>query len=144
VNWAVAESKRLWPARFAQATTSGDQQFELPEGPRSLLAGDALARALAAEALSGGGPLKPEASWATPWLIEALRDEYPIVRFFAAAGLPTDWNRGRKVDYLNRLECREAIERLGTFLDPSVRRRVTLLSEMMRAKRTDIDIEVGE
>lgn len=144
VNWAVTESKRLWPARFAHAATSTDQQFDLPEGPRALFAGDALTRALAAEALAGGGPVKPDKSWTAPWLVEALRDDYPIVRFFAAAGLAADWKGARKPDYLNPRECREAIERFAAFYDPPVREKVMLLTAMLRAKRTDVDIEVGE
>ena len=37
VNWAIRESKRLWPERYGAATASGDSQFELPEGPRACL-----------------------------------------------------------------------------------------------------------
>ena len=100
VNWSIAESKRLWPLRFSEAQLSKDEQFDLPEGPRALFAGDALMRALAADLLSGNGPMKVEANWATPYLVEALADNYPIVRFFAANGLSKQpWNV-IKPDYL--------------------------------------------
>ncbi len=144
VNWAVRESKRLWPARFAQAGESRDPQFEFAEGPRALFAGDALTRALMAEALSGGGPFRPDANWAAPWLVEALRDDYPIVRFFAAGGLSTMLNGTKKPDYLSPSECREALDRYGQLFDASVRQKTAVLAETLRARRPDVDIEVGE
>jgi len=144
VNWAIAESKRLWPARFTQARTSDDKQFDIAEGPRSLVAGDALTRALAAEALSGGGPIHPDPNWASAWLIEALRDDYPIVRFFAAGGLSRMPNDSNVPDYLNPRDCRAAAERLWSQLDSSAQLKLNALVEMLRAKRTNVDIEVGE
>jgi predicted CXXCH cytochrome family protein len=143
VNWAVAESKRLWPSRFSAASRSTDSEFDLPEGPRSLVVGDALTRALAAEALSGGGPARPDSAWARPWLIEALRDDYPIVRFFAAGGLSSG-QRGEEPDYLNAAECASAIDQLAGSLDVSLRQRTAMLARMLRAKRLNADIEVGE
>jgi len=144
VNWAVKQSKRLWPARFAEARESEDSQFDIAEGPRALFAGDALTRALMAEALAGGGPFRLDASWASPWLVEALRDDYPIVRFFAAGGLPTMWKGTHKPDYLNPRECREAADRFGSLFDESVRQKAAMLAETLRAKRPNVDIEVGE
>lgn len=142
VNWAVTESKRLWPVRFAQTLISEDPQFDLPEGPRALFRGDALTRALMAEALAGGGPVRPDANWASAWLVEALRDNYAIVRFFAAGGLARSGTRGP--DYMNPRDCREALERFGSMFDDSVRKKTSILAEMLRAKRSDVDIEVGE
>ncbi len=55
VNWAIGESKRLWPKRFEAAQASTDELFDQPEGQRALFAGDALSRAMEAEALGGGG-----------------------------------------------------------------------------------------
>src|SRR5215510_12863669 len=60
VNWSITESKQLWPSRFGSAQVSNDNQFDLPEGPRALFAGDALTRALAANLLGGGGPTAPD------------------------------------------------------------------------------------
>jgi hypothetical protein len=143
VNWAIAESTRLWPERFAGALP-GDPQFNLPEGPRALFAGDALARAVAADALGGGGPVLPDPNWAAPWLIEALKDNYPIVRFFAAAGLAKGSSRFEKPDYLNPVACGRAADRFAAWIDPQMRLESMRLVEMMRAKRSDVDIEVGE
>ncbi len=87
VNWSIAQAQRLWSARFDRAQLSADAQFDLAEGPRALFAGDALTRALAADALGSGGPVKPDPLWAAPFLVEAFADKYPVVRFFAAQGL---------------------------------------------------------
>src|SRR6185295_17228383 len=84
VNWSITEVKRLWPMQFASAQQATDEMFDLPEGPRALFAGDALTRSLAADLLSGNGPVKPDPRWASSFLVEALADNYPIVRFFAA------------------------------------------------------------
>ena len=144
VNWAIKESRRLWPSRFDQARVSEDPQFDIPEGPRALYAGDALTRALMAEALAGGGPVHPDAGWASAWLVEALRDNYPIVRFFALKGLTTLGSGTKKPEYLNPAECREALERFGRLFDDSIQRKRATLAQMLRAKRPEVDIEVGE
>ena len=144
VNWSVAESKRLWPARFARALPSDDPQFDIPEGPRALLAGDALTRALAAEALAGGGPVHQDSRWASMWLAEALHDEYPIVRFFAVGGLKTIWQGYRAPDYLNPVDCRSALEAAGNRFDAAAQRKAGALADLLRVKRPNVDIEVGE
>jgi hypothetical protein len=150
VNWSIAQSKRLWPARFERAQLSADAQFELAEGPRELFAGDALTRALAAEALSGGGPFKPDPLWAAPYLVEAFADKYPIVRFFAAQGLSASgvpW-RTAKPDYLSTPEARAAeVARLQELIAPchaQARADAPALAERLRARRVDVDLEVGE
>jgi hypothetical protein len=144
VNWAIAESMRLWPERFAGGPSSDDPQFNLPEGPRALFAGDALTRALAADALGGGGPSGPDPNWAAPWLIEALKDNYPIVRFFAAAGLAKGSSSFEKPDYLNPVACSRAVDRFASWINPQMRLESLRLAEMTRARRADVDIEVGE
>lgn len=144
VNWAVAESKRLWPARFARSEASRDPQFDLPEGPRALFAGDALARAVSAEALSGGGPHRPDPEWAAPWLAEALRDDYPIVRYFASAGLAAARKGSQKPDYLNAADCRALASKLSEQFDSVVSQRAVSLAAALRAQRNNVDIEVGE
>jgi predicted CXXCH cytochrome family protein len=144
VNWAIAESGRIWPGRFAGSQLAGDPQFNLAEGPRALFAGDALTRAIAADALGGGGPVRPDPSWAAPWLIEALKDNYPIVRFFATSGLARWSARFEKPDYLNPVACSRAVDRSAAWIDPQVRLESVRLVEMMRARRSDVDIEVGE
>ncbi|HET8678356.1 MAG TPA: hypothetical protein VFO63_21320 [Blastocatellia bacterium] len=144
VNWAIAASKAFWPERFETAQASHDEQFNLPEGPRALFAGDALARALAAEAM-GGGPEKPDPAWAGPYLIEAFEDNYPIVRFFAANSLSRGpWNLP-KPDYLASAgERRARIEAWRQIFSPAARMEARRMAELLRARRVDVDIEVGE
>ena len=145
VNWAIDASRRLWPERFAKAVVSEDVQFNLPEGPRALFAGDALARALAAEALGGGGPMKPDPRWAGPFLVEAFNDNYPIVRFFAANGLASGGWKIEKPDYLAAPDARlRSISLWWAIFGPEARESAATLAEMLRLKRVDVDIEVGE
>jgi hypothetical protein len=145
VNWAILESKRLWPEKYLAVETSADNQFDLPEGPRSLFAGDALTRALAAEAMGGGGPAKPDTQWAAPYLAEAFNDNYPIVRFFAANGLAATLWKLAKPDYLAAPEAREAsIDQWRGRMDATMRDKVAALAQMLRARRNEVDIEVGE
>ncbi len=148
VNWSITEAKRLWPARFSTIQTSTDAQFDKPEGPRSLFAGDALMRALAADALSGNGPQPPDPDWAMPFLIEALEDNYPIVRFFAGLGLSKQpWITVRP-DYLASREQRAATIRqlrelcLGKHKSKCF--EADLLRQELFGKRRDVDLEVGE
>jgi hypothetical protein len=148
VNWSIAEAKRLWPERFGTIQISPDTQFDKPEGPRSLFAGDALTRALAADALSGNGSQPPDLNWATPFLIEALEDDYPIVRFFAGQGLSKQpWITVRP-DYLASRDQRAATIRQLRELCLSNYRggclEAELLRQELRGKRRDVDLEVGE
>jgi len=145
VNWAIVEARRLWPERYGAAEPSRDGQYDLPEGPRSLFVGDALTRALAAEALSGGGPARPDPNWAAPYLVEAFSDNYPIVRFFAANGLrPERWQLPAP-DYLASSEARHAsIDQWRRKFDAAALQEVSRLAEWLRARRTDVDLEVGE
>lgn len=150
VNWSIAEAQRMWPARFAQAQLSTDAQFDLAEGPRALFAGDALTRSLAADAMSGGGPFKPDPLWAAPFLVEAFADKYPIVRFFAARGLNAPgvpWREARP-DYLATPEARAALlARWREIIVPcyaGARADAPQLAARLRALRVDVDLEVGE
>jgi predicted CXXCH cytochrome family protein len=150
VNWAITEARRIWPEQFAQAQLSPDDQFNLPEGPRALFAGDALTRALAADLMSGNGPTKPDPGWASPFLVEAFADKYPIVRFFAANGLTrpgVPW-KGDKPDYLAAPEARETMLRrwrdLTTVCPANVREQATSWSLKFQTPRRETDLEVGE
>jgi len=150
VNWSIVEAKRLWPERFSSAQLSKDEEFNLPEGPRSLFAGDALTRALAADLLGGGGPFKPDPLWSSPFLVEAFADSYPIVRYFAASGLTRSgvpWQMA-KPDYLAPPAQRESLLwqwRESVNLCPSaVRQQATALASQLRRRRRDVDLEVGE
>ena len=148
VNWAIAESKRLWPRRFGKSPLSRDDMFNQPEGLRALFAGDALTRAMAAEALSGGGAMKPDANWAAPFLLEALTDNYPIVRFFAANSLAAFSQRtGQKLskpDYLATESVRLSAVEQWWARYPQTRQQVFSLAAGMRARRINVDVEVGE
>ncbi|HEV7683305.1 MAG TPA: cytochrome c3 family protein [Pyrinomonadaceae bacterium] len=150
VNWSIMQTKKLWPERFRDAQPSKDEQFDLPEGPRALFAGDALTRALAADLLGGGGPIKPDPLWASPFLVEAMTDKYPIVRFFAANGL-TRLPGSEKVfkpDYLATAAARERMlqewRQLLTICPAETRQQALDLGTRLRAGRVDVDLEVGE
>jgi hypothetical protein len=148
VNWSITEAKRLWPERFSTIQTGADTQFDKPEGPRSLFAGDALTRSLAADALSGNGPQPPDLKWATPFLVEAMEDDYPIVRFFAAQGLSKQPWLAVRPDYLASRDQRAATMRqlrelcLSNFLTRCF--EADSLRKELRARRRDVDLEVGE
>jgi hypothetical protein len=149
VNWSITEAKRLWPSRFGNAPVSSDDQFNLDEGPRELFAGDALTRALAANLLGGGGPKAPNPVWAGPFLVAALEDNYPIVRFFAANGLSREgapWNLP-KFDYLAKAATRELSLKqwhVVLYSNPPSSLDVLKMIATLRAKRRDVDLEVGE
>jgi len=149
-NWAIAEAKRLWPSRFENLQASTDDQFNFPEGPRMLFAGDALTRALAADALSGNGPYKPDPRWAGPLLVEGLADNYPIVRFFAADGLKrpgVPW-QASKPDYLSAPTVREAAlkqwRELMSLTSSDNAKEAQRLFQALMPRRRNVDLEVGE
>jgi predicted CXXCH cytochrome family protein len=145
VNWSIESARRLWPSRFATAQVSEDAQFNLAEGPRALFAGDALIRAVAAEALGGGGPMKPDPRWAGPFLVEAFNDNYPIVRFFAANGLASGGWKTEKPDYLASPDARlGSINLWWAIFGAEARAGAMGFAEILRRKRVDVDIEVGE
>ena len=170
VNWTIRESKRLWPNWFEGTTLSSDERFDQPEGLRDLFAGDALTRAMAADALGGGGPMKIasqldrtpdadvgrpiklDAAWTLPFLIEACADDYPIVRFFALQGIASQEPRLGKPDYLAPSSGpRHLSEQLWQDLmalrqnvSPTLRQQVTDLSQTLRKQRVNVDLEVGE
>ncbi|MDX2034695.1 MAG: cytochrome c3 family protein [Blastocatellia bacterium] len=143
VNWAIAATSDLWPKRFAGQPKSKDAQFDQPEGARALFAGDALTRALAAEALAGGGPGRTDPQWARPLLVEAFADNYPIVRFFAAQGLAAD-SRAPRPDYLAPASTRQTAYERWWSLYPTRRQATAELAALLRAKRVNVDLEVGE
>jgi hypothetical protein len=101
---------RLWPTHYESIQKSEDKQFDFAEGPRALFAGDALTRALAADSLSATSN-HTRLKWAAPFLVEALADNYPIVRFFAANGLSKQPWVVVKPDYLaNRSQQEQTAE----------------------------------
>ena len=142
VNWALEHSKTLWPEHFGNAKKPADPQFETAEGVRGLFAGDALTRAMMADAMSRRG----ERAWATPFLVEAFAGEnYPIVRYFAANGLSSFGWPLAKPDYLATAPLRAS--QIGLWsdrVDPAKAAEIKALAAKLRAGRKDVDIEVGE
>ena len=95
-----------------------------------------MTRALAAEALGGGGPVKPDPAWAGPLLAEAFRDNYPIVRFFAANGLANGGWKIAQPDYLASPDARERSANLWReVFHPEARDRAAALAESLRHRR---------
>jgi predicted CXXCH cytochrome family protein len=140
-NWAIEKTKQNWFG-YRDTQTTANEEFDVPESVRGLFAGDALTRAMMANAMLKNG----EISWITPYLAESFATEnYPIVRHFAAKGLTmNDWNLA-KPDYLADSVNRER-QIFGWFerIDPLQRVEVKQIADKMRKLRSNIDIEVGE
>jgi predicted CXXCH cytochrome family protein len=138
-NWTVDQAKALWPEHYGSLERSADEQFDQPESVRGLFAGDALTRAMMADAMRKHG----EASWYMPLLAEAFAgDNYPIVRFFAANGMTGDES---KPDFLASAEMRTS--QLAIFirqLDPAKMADTRATADGLRKIRRDVDLEVGE
>ena len=141
-NWAVLKSKELWPKHYSGLTASADIQFDAPETVRGLFGGDALTRAMMADALTRHS--NPD--WFAAFLVESFADEnYPIVRFFDAIGL-AQMNSGRpKPDYLADADSRAAqISSWANLLEMSKRNEAREFAVRLRKLRRDVDLEVGE
>jgi predicted CXXCH cytochrome family protein len=144
VNWAIAQSKTWWPQRFASAQPSNDAAFAQAEGIRALFAGDALTRALTAEALGGGGPM-PYQMWAAPYLLEAFNDNYPIVRFFIGQALMRQQTHLPRLDYLGTAAARQHATESWWQATPAEQRvAAAALAQQLRALRINTDLDVGE
>lgn len=145
LTWTLEAAKRLWPGRYgaAPALPAG---FDVPEGPRALLAGDAVARAVAAEALGGGGGAKVDAAWARPWLVAAFEsDTYPVVRYFAANALAAGAPGIPKPDSLADAPARAAaLAPWVASADPAALERARRLAATLRRTRVETDVEIGE
>lgn len=131
----------MWPGRYG-GLIAGGPDFDRPESERGLFGGDALTRAMMADALLKHG----ERDRILPLLAEAFAaDNYPIVRFFAANGLTADHAGISKPDYLASPEMRAAqIAAWIRSLDPAQVERVRQDAEKLRRGRRDVDLEVGE
>ncbi|MEP7075007.1 MAG: cytochrome c3 family protein [Acidobacteriota bacterium] len=142
VNWAIESARSLWPDRFHDSKTSTDAQFAVAEGVRGLFGGDALTRAMMADALARHS----DSVWAEPYLIEAFEhDNYPIVRYFAADGLAAWRADGQRPDYFWSNDLRSKM--IQAWWQGIEAARVTdarNLGASLRATRKDVDLEVGE
>jgi predicted CXXCH cytochrome family protein len=141
-NWTVDQAKTLWPDRYKDLQKSSDQQFEIAESIRGLFAGDALTRAMMADALTKHSDL----SWSASFLIESFaHDNYPIVRYFTANGLVATHRSIAKPDYLADTNARAAqIAKWWESIDPGKQAEVKNLAAALQARRKEIDVEVGE
>ncbi|MEP6847453.1 MAG: multiheme c-type cytochrome [Acidobacteriota bacterium] len=142
VNWAIESARSLWPDRYRDSRTSTDVQFAVAEGVRGLFGGDALTRAMMADALSRHA----DAFWAEPYLIEAFEhDNYPIVRYFAADGLAA-WHADRqKPDYFWSDDSRtKMISAWWQGIEAARATDARKFGASLRSTRKDVDLEVGE
>lgn len=139
LNWTIDQAKTMWPDHYGSLARSSDPQFDQSETIRGLYAGDALTRAMMADAMRKHG----DADWYMPLLAEAFAgDNYPIVRFFAANALGAN---GTTPDYLATPEMRAS--QLAMFirqLDPTKISASRSTAESLRKGRRDVDLEVGE
>ena len=142
VNWAVEQARSMWPSRFGSTTVSQDAQYNVAEGVRGLFAGDALTRALMADALIKHA----DPRWAEPFLIEAFSGEnYPVVRYFAADGLAGIDGSIPKPDYLGSTEARSSQIMLWIDkIDAGKMSDAKRIATQLRQGRKDVDLEVGE
>ena len=89
VAWAESETARLWGLPAGEVHRADGLPAELPDGIARLYAGDPVERAVTAVAI-GRALERGQQSRADIWqphLINALSDDYPAVRRFAAASL---------------------------------------------------------
>ena len=138
VNRAIAASRRLWPGEFT-TSGAGDQRFDEPEGQRALFSGDAVMRALIAAAMT------PANDVTAPLLLEAMQDQYPIVRYFAANGLAAQHPAMPKPDYLATSASRDAtLQTWYPLFMPERLRAAREARKRLSANRVEADVEVGE
>jgi hypothetical protein len=89
--------------------------------------------------------LTPANDISAPWLLEAMQDPYPIVRYFAANALAAQHAELEKPDYLAPVEARDATLRGWYPLwAPQALRVAREARERLYAGRTEVDVEVGE
>jgi predicted CXXCH cytochrome family protein len=138
VNQTIATTQRLWPQAYA-GSTSGDHNFDEPEGPRALFSGDAVTRALTAAAMA------PATDATAPLLLEAMQDNYPIVRYFAANALAAQHPGLTKPDYLAPAEVRNAtLQTWYPFWSADRLREARAARDRLSPLRAEEDVEVGE
>jgi predicted CXXCH cytochrome family protein len=142
VNWAVSSSRGLWPGHYSAGEPSPDTKFDTPESVRGLFGGDAVTRAMMADALFKHS--SPD--WYAPFLVESFSgDNYPIVRYFAANALSAWRKDAQKPDYLATAEIRaRQISMWINFVDATRLNNARMTASELRKNRRDVDLEVGE
>lgn len=141
VNWAILQTKTLWAEHFRDAKVSNDSQFNEAESIRGLFAGDALTRALSADALTKHG----EPNWFAPFALEAFQDEnYPLVRYFLVNALAKNINIPQP-DYLaSQTERTEILSKLFQKISFVEQNRLKTTARKLRLKRKTPDLEISE
>jgi hypothetical protein len=142
LNWAITTSKEMWPEYYNDAKASNLPEFDRPESIRGLFAGDALTRAMMADALLRHGSSDAAASF----LLEAYAtDNYPIVRYFAANALAAWFPAATRPDYLLFADARKpVVEEWRRRFDADRIREAERAAAALRSVRKDVDLEVGE
>ncbi|QQS32696.1 MAG: hypothetical protein IPM50_13710 [Acidobacteriota bacterium] len=142
LNWAINSSKEMWPEYFKDAKPSSNGEFDRPETIRGLFAGDALTRAMMADALLRHG----NSDIAAPFLLESFStDNYPIVRYFAANGLSAWFPAVTRPDYLLFADDRKpVVEEWRRRFSAERVRETEQAAAALRAVRKNVDLEVGE
>ncbi|MEO5722435.1 MAG: cytochrome c3 family protein [Chthoniobacterales bacterium] len=137
-NQTIATTQRLWPKTLAQSEPH-DPRFDEPEGQRALFAGDAVHRALTVAAMT------PATDATGPLLLEAMQDNYPIVRYFAANALAALHPNLPKPDYLAPVLVRAATLAIWSPLwAPERLQAARAARERLTPLRSETDVEVGE
>jgi predicted CXXCH cytochrome family protein len=137
-NRAIAETKRLWPKTYIDSAP-GDARFDEPEGQRALFVGDAVLRGLTAAAMSH------DTEKYAPLLLEAMQDQYPIVRYFAANALAAARPTLPKPDYLATAAQRNmTLQSWYPLWAPDQLAAARAARERLTPLREETDVEVGE
>jgi predicted CXXCH cytochrome family protein len=139
VNRARAEKQRLWPGALTTTTVVSGARFDEPEGARALFAGDAVTRALSAAAMT------PATQATAPWLLQAMQDPYPVVRYFAANALAAQHPELPKPDYLAPADTR-AKTLLSWYprWTPDALKAAQEARARLSTGHAEVDVEVGE
>lgn len=151
---AWATGRALPPA--AQATPSGPRAESAQDLPRVVLdlhGGDPIQRALAAHALTRAeAPVAPRQRMA--WLVDALEDDYPAVRWFAYRGLRRLAEQGPEPAVTRALQLPGAMEdpglrgvmvqELRAILGPGPLADRPQLAQALHERRDDQAIWIGE
>jgi predicted CXXCH cytochrome family protein len=167
--WAAEAQANLFDTPLPDGIPT-DLAFDTAESIRALFMGDAVQRAVAIHALSGERYYRQEPQarlWVVPFLLLALEDNYPAVRYFAWRGLREVTERAEMTlpvtdfDYLAEAEVRAAhilalwdwwatLDKTGwpfpgtaVPLTPDFMPQTDIIESLL-ARRSDEQINIGE
>jgi hypothetical protein len=87
----------------------------------------------------------PATDLTAPWLLEAMHDRYPIVRYFAANGLAAREPMLPKPDYLATSDEREAtLQSWYAHWPHDQLEQARKVRERLSVRSAEVDVEVGE